>query len=518
MQNEDNKTVVAAVAAPTKEKKKKQYKKREPIYDVRFSFTDSNMVRAKIRNDVKTGKLKKIDKRYDDKGNGLAVILRANSKIFYAYKNVPMYNKNKNSWEKNIVYKKMFTWGKNTGFNCEAARDNVAEYLDKILDSRTTDSNEVTLEELSKKYIQTGISGFKIGGRETREYKDEVKTHYSRVIKSYILLEGCSDRVKKKLTAPIEYGGRVYSKPLKDFKASELTKNDLEAFKWRMKDTKQICNNALALLSVVYTWSKIHNFYMGDNPCKQVMKYPKNAHRIKLSDDKRQQILDYCEGKAFDYTPHFLTLVAMGLYTGCRGSEMYGLRWEEPKIEAEKEKCSGWLEPGWDNLEEKKRIVLWDTKNRKEFRPFLRKPMKELLIRLRRKLYNDKNFSWCLNSVYIFPKTRFKQQFPLEHTDAHALTYPLHALNEKFGLKVEVNGKLKNTYTMKIGRKTFVSKVAEEQGVEIASRSVNHSDTKITREHYLVPDKEDLEFEFKGKKTNVENIDKHRIEKREKVK
>jgi hypothetical protein len=161
MENEDNKTVVAAVAAPTQEnkKEKKQYKKREPIYDVRFSFTDSNMVRAKIRNDAKTGEPKKLDRRYDDKGNGLAVFLRETGKRFYAYKNVPMYNKKSNQWEKNIIYKKMFTWGKNTGFNCEAARDNVAEYLDKILDSRTTDSNEVTLGELSKKYIQTGIGG-----------------------------------------------------------------------------------------------------------------------------------------------------------------------------------------------------------------------------------------------------------------------------------------------------------------------------------------------------------------------
>ena len=52
---EDNKTVVSAVAAPTQEKKKekKQYKKREPIYAVSFSFTDSNMARAKIRSGKK---------------------------------------------------------------------------------------------------------------------------------------------------------------------------------------------------------------------------------------------------------------------------------------------------------------------------------------------------------------------------------------------------------------------------------------------------------------------------------
>ncbi len=450
MSNE-NKTDVASVEAPSK----KQYQKREPIYDVRFSFTDSNMLRVKIRNN------KKMDRRYDEKITGLAVVLRdTGTKTFYAFKNVEMFNKENNTWGKNVIYKKMFQFAKNSGFNCDAAREKVSSYLDKILDSRTTVGDEITVGQLCKKYIDTGINGFRIGGRETLEYKDGVKKHYSRIINSYILLNGCTDRLKDKLTAPIEYGGRVYAKPLKDFKAKELTFSDLEAFKFRMKDTKAICNNALALLSVVYTWSKMHKFFMGENPCKEVMKYPTKAHRTKLSDDKKLQILDHCEGKAFDYNPHFLTLVAMGLYTGCRGTEMMGLRWEEPATETEKEKCSGWLESGWENLEEDKFAVLWDTKNRKEFKPFLRRPMKELLIRLRTKLYNDKNFSWCLNSVYIFPKTRFKQHFPLEHTDSYALVYPMHTLNEKFGLKVEINGRLKNTYTLKIGRKTFVSQVA----------------------------------------------------------
>jgi integrase len=510
---EDNKTVVAAVAAPTQEKKKKKYKKREPIYDASFSFTDSNMSRAKIKSD------RKKERRSDTGVKGLFVYLRdSGSKTFYAGKKVPMFNKEQNTWEKNTIYKKMFQWSKNTGFDCVAARDKVALYLEKISDSRSVSEEEITIEDMAKKYAGTGIDGFRIGGNDTLEYKSGVKAHYRSIINSYILLTGCTDRLKEKLVAPIEYGGRVYTKPLKDYKAKELTTEDLDAFKWRMKDTKQVCNNVLALLSVIYTWSRIHKFYTGDNPCLEVRKFPKNAHRIRLPENKKQQILDYCEGKAHDYNPHFLTLVAMGLYTGCRGLEMYGMRWKEPTTEAEKESCSGWLEPDWENLDEKRHIVLWNTKNRKEFRPFLRRPLKKLLIKLRSKMYNDPNFSWCLESDFIFPKTRFKQKFPKEHTDAHALVYPLNSLNEKFGLQIEVNGKLRNIYTMKIGRKEFVSQVAEEQGVEVASRSVNHRDTKVTREHYLVPDKEELEFEFKERPVNVENIEKHRIEKRKKVK
>ncbi len=47
---DETKKDVASVEAPLK----KQYQKREPIYDVRFSFTDSNMIRAKIRKNKKT--------------------------------------------------------------------------------------------------------------------------------------------------------------------------------------------------------------------------------------------------------------------------------------------------------------------------------------------------------------------------------------------------------------------------------------------------------------------------------
>ena len=73
-------------------------------------------------------------------------------------------------------------------------------------------------------------------------------------------------------------------------------------------------------------------------------------------------------------------------------------------------------------------------------------------------------------------------------------------------------------FTIKIGRKTFGSQVAAEFGVEIASRALNHSDTQVTRDHYIVPEDEDLDFEFENEKTNVENIERHRFDKFKKVK
>ena len=124
-----------------------------------------------------------------------------------------------------------------------------------------------------------------------------------------------------------------------------------------------------------------------------------------------------------------------------------------------------------------------------------------------------------MKSDYIFPKTRWNSNYPEEHTDALAWIYPLRKLNEDFGLRVQTpKGRLKNSFTMKIGRKTFGSEVAAEKGIEIASRSLNHSDTQVTRDHYVVPEDSDLDFEFEDKKSNVENIDRHRFDKIRKLK
>lgn len=507
----DNDKAVAAVAAPASNSKR-NYKKREAIYETTFSFTDSTMARVTARSGV--GR----DRRFDEKIPGLSIEVYPSGKItFFVYKNINMYNKKKNVWAPNVIYKKMFVWARNTGFNCEAAREKAAAYLDQITDSRSKTNDEITVEYLVKKFIKTGMNGFTLRD-ESRTYKEDVKRKYIANLERYVLYEGCTDQTRKIHTAPIEYQNVIYSKPLKNYVASELTDDAIRAHKFKLKDTPQVYNTIATLLSVVYNWAKMNKLYKGDNPFMFVKRYPKNKIKVKLPDDVRDRIKDYCEGKAFDYNPHFLLIVATVLYTGFRGNEIYGLRWTEPKSEDEKAKCSGWLLPGWDT-DEKGYIFLWDPKNRKEFKAYLRSPLKKLFMRLRKKLYNDQKISWCLNSDYIFPKTRWSANYPKEHTDSHAQTYHLRKLNEDFGLRVEnTKGRLKNTFTIKIGRKTFGSEVAAEKGIEIASRALNHSDTQVTRAHYIVPEDTDLDFEFEDKKTNVENIDRHRFDKIRKLK
>ena len=104
MTDEINK-VVAAVAAP---KTSRTYKQREAIYETKFSFTDKNMVRVKYR------KLSH-DRRYDEKIPGLSIEVYPKHITFFVFKNINMYNKKKNTWAPNVVYKKMFVWAKNTG-------------------------------------------------------------------------------------------------------------------------------------------------------------------------------------------------------------------------------------------------------------------------------------------------------------------------------------------------------------------------------------------------------------------
>jgi|TARA_R110001606_G_scaffold380791_1_gene541504 integrase len=508
----DNDKAVAAVAAPAVSSKK-SYKRREAIWDTKFSFTDQNMARAKHILG------KRYDRRYDERLKGLCVHLRPSGvKTFYAYKSVAMYNKKKNEWTPNVVYKKMFHWAKNTGFNCEAAREKVSKILETIIDSRSKADSEITVEYLVRKFIKTGLNGFTLKD-DSRMYKEETVQRYIGNLERYVLYEGCTDQTVKKHTAPIDYMNTIYSKPLKSFIASELTDDAIKAHKFKLKDTPQVYNTVATLLSVVYNWAKMNKFYKGDNPFLFVKRYPKVKLKSKLPDDVRDKIKDYCEGKAFDYNAHFLTIIATVLYTGFRGNEIYGLRWTEPRTEEEKKKCSGWLINGWDRPDEKGYLFLWDPKNRKEFKAYLRTPLKNLLIRLRKKLYNDQKVSWCLKSEYIFPKSRWSANYPEEHTDSYAQTYHLRKLNEEFGLRTENSkGRLKNMFTIKIGRKTFGSEVAAEKGVEIASRALNHSDTQVTRDHYIVPEDSDLDFEFEGKKTNVENIERHRFDKFKKVK
>ena len=153
--NENETNNALGSVEPRAATQKRKYVKRDYIYENRFSFTDAAMSRVRWNN------LRRNDRRFDEKIPGLcARVNRDNTITFYAYKSIHMYNKNKNIWQPNVVYKKMFQWAKNTGFDCEAARDKVSKFLDKIQDSRTVGDEDITIEYAVKKFIKTGLDGF----------------------------------------------------------------------------------------------------------------------------------------------------------------------------------------------------------------------------------------------------------------------------------------------------------------------------------------------------------------------
>ena len=89
----------------------------------------------------------------------------------------------------------------------------------------------------------------------------------------------------------------------------------------------------------------------------------------------------------------------------------------------------------------------------------------------------------------------------------------LKELNEKLNLSVIVKDEKTKVitqrlgFTFKLARKTFGSWVEENFGLEIASKKLNHSSTKVTRDHYIVSEDRQLEIN-NPYGNNVERIDK----------
>ena len=80
-------------------------------------------------------------------------------------------------------------------------------------------------------------------------------------------------------------------------------------------------------------------------------------------------------------------------------------------------------------------------------------------------------------------------------------------MNKKLGLQITVGDTVKNKLSFKLCRKTFGSQTADKHGLEIASRKLNHSSTKVTKDHYIVPNDKALEIE-NVYESNVESIER----------
>ncbi len=453
---------------------KRTYSKREIITDTSFEFTkDKLLYRIQYQGNGKAP-----DKRFD-KSSGLCLFLYPTGmKTFYAVKLLSMYNKKKNRTEKNAVYKKIFRMEDHPQRDYAAAKLQLPDILTDMSKPKEK-KDEKTFGALAKNFLKSGFGGFRLMDKSDKhEYKQTTIDKYTKLINTYILLKG-SQEVRDRMSGVLEYDERVSDRPLKDYAITDIDQWHIECVQTRLKDTKTTANDVVKVISIIYSWSIKKKKLNINNPVANITKFRENKIKIKMSDIDRDKILAYCEGKAFDFFPRFLCYVALLLLIGKREIELLECCWKEPITPKEQEACSGWLVHNW---QKEKYMYLRDTKNRKPERVFLDDRAIEILKRLERSRFTDKN-AWAVQSKFLFPQRR--------NIDKPA-TYSSFRKNL---IRLNKHLDLETKFLFKYARKTFGSFIASKFGIERAASKLNHSSTKVTKDHYVVPEDRDNEIE-----------------------
>jgi len=360
----------------------------------------------------------------------------------------------------------------------------------KAMEKPKHKTDEKLFGSLAKDFMKSGFSGYRLADKsEKHEYKETTIRKYKKLISTYLLLKG-NDDIKDRMSKLFVFEDRSSIKPLKEYPLSEINKWHIDCVHQRLSDTKTTANDVIKVISIIYTWAIKKKGMKLINPVRDVAKFAERKIKEKLSAEDNNKILDYCEGKAFDYNPCFLGCVALSLYLGKRFSELLGLRWSAATTKKDLDECSGWLE---DNWQRDKYLYLHDTKNRKPERVWIDKKSMEILMRLQRAKFTEAN-KWAASSPFLFPQRK---------NIAKAATYSSYRLDLK-----AMNKKLDVSFKFKIARKTAGSNMAAEYGVEYAARKLNHSSTKVTRDHYIVPDDKELERENDYGRSNIAKFKK----------
>jgi len=468
--------------------------KGSKIIDKTFKF-DGEKIKNKLVYQGR-GKSSQPDKRYDANCEGLALfIYPSGSKVFYAYKWVEMYNHKKGKLEKNVRYKRMFRYQDIQGYKYRDAKDKLKEVLDEISNPIKKDDSELLFKDLAKRFIKEGMDGPRLDDPDLM-YKDSSKVRYKQYIKSMLLLKHPNKKRIKELTETIIYKNKTSNIPIGDYSCSAITLWHVEVLRERLKAIPTTADDAVQMVSVIFKWAIVNNIIKGENPCKHFAWKTNKPFKAKLLDSDTAKLKNYIQSKAFDFEPHFLTCVGLHLFTGQRSLDIFGLRWESPVSEEEKEACSGWLVDGWETSN-KPNFHIWSTKTHQPADIYLDQVSVALLKRLREANLRDRN-AWALKSCYIFPRSKN----PAKYVVYGSYQKRLVKLNKVLGfVKLEgdnisrVRGKRK-IFTMKIARKTLATEIARNKGgIELAAMKLNHSSSAITRRNYIVPDNPAMEIE-----------------------
>ena len=468
------------------------YNKSEIISETTFPFTQRKL-RYQLQYQGKISKKGKQlpDKRFDSSTEGLCIFLYpSGTQVFYAVQRLEMYNKKKNRVETNAVYKKIFRMEDHPQRDYRAAKMELPNILKQMKQPKQK-TDQKTFGALAKDFLNSGLNDYRLADKSEKfEYKKSTITKYKKLINTYILLKG-SSLIRDRLSSVLEYDDRVSNKPLKDYPIKDIEQWHIECVQTRLKNTKTTANDVVKMISIIYTWAIKKKKIKAINPVQNITKFKENKIKIKLDEVDRKKVIDYCFSKAFDFFPRFLTYVALLLLTGKREEELLHLAWQQPTDKKHFEECSGWLV---DNWEREKMIYLRDTKNRKSELVYIDNQSLQILLRLQRSRYTEKN-AWAVKSPFLFP-----QKKNIYKTATYSsFRKHLAALNERLELSTKL--------MFKICRKTFGSYIAQKKGIEIAARKLNHSSTKVTRDHYIVPEDDELKIDDIYE-SNVEQLKK----------
>ena len=446
------------------------------------------------------------DKRFDQNCEGLCIFIwPSGSIIFYAYKWVDMFSHKKGKLEKNVRYRRMFKYQNAKGYKYRDAKDKLKDALDKIKNPVKV-KDKKTFRELATEFYKEGLKGVRTKGFSQFKYKNSTVKRYKLYLDSYIFLKHTNRETIKRLTKQLIFRNRISTKPIGDYLVGEIEQWHLEVLKKRLDHVPSSSENAVGMVSIVYKWAIENNIYKGKNPAADFVWTQTKPIKAKLLDEDTAKLKKYVQSKAFDFQPHFLTCVGIHLFTGQRSLDIFGLRWEAPISEEQKEACSGWLVDGWETSN-RPTFHLWTTKTHEPADIYLDQVSLSLLKRLKEANLRDRN-AWALRSCYIFPQTKN----PMKCVTYSSYQRLLTKLNKHLGFeKLEgdniprVKGKRK-IFTFKIARKTLATEISRNKGgIELAARKLNHSSSAVTRRNYIVPDEDEMAIENLYEKSLPDN-------------
>ncbi|MCY4454675.1 MAG: integrase arm-type DNA-binding domain-containing protein [Immundisolibacterales bacterium] len=126
---------------------------------------------------------------------------------------------------------------------------------------------------------------------------------------------------------------------LGDTTVGEVKREEVSALHHRLRNTPHAANRAVDVLGQILEMADVRGWRPRriGNPCRSIEKYPERQHERFLSDDEFRRlgrVLEEAAAGAAGASPAAVAAIRLLLLTGCRRSEVLGLRWEHVDLDA----------------------------------------------------------------------------------------------------------------------------------------------------------------------------------------